>query len=72
MMAVPVKADSGFEYGTPTALFEAPELRQAPFAPAFQYAVSSDGQRFLVLTSAEPVSARPVTIMTNWRAGVKK
>jgi hypothetical protein len=47
------------------------ELQQG-FASTPQYAVSADGQRFLALTSSEPASARPVTIMTNWIATVKK
>jgi eukaryotic-like serine/threonine-protein kinase len=72
VMAVPVKADSSFEYGAPTALFELPELPIGLFASGFRYAVTGDGQRFLVLSSAEPASARPVTVLTNWLATVKK
>jgi Tol biopolymer transport system component len=72
MMSVPVKTDSGFEPGAATALFEMPEFQQGLFAGAFAYAVSGDGQRFLILRSAEPANLRPVTVMTNWLAGVKK
>jgi serine/threonine protein kinase len=60
--------------GPPASYLElslAPDDRRVA-ASRIEYAVSSDGQRFLVLTSAEPASARPVTIMTNWLAAIQK
>jgi hypothetical protein len=31
-----------------------------------------DGRRFLVLRPAEPAPGKPITIMTNWQAALKK
>jgi hypothetical protein len=31
-----------------------------------------DGQRFLVLRPAEPAQGKPITIVTNWQAALKK
>jgi Tol biopolymer transport system component len=68
LMAVPVKIDgASFEPGTPQALFTAP--------PATGFAVTRDGQRFLMNLPAGGESAAagpPLTIVTNWQAGLKK
>jgi Tol biopolymer transport system component len=37
-----------------------------------QYAVASDGQRFLINITADESTASPITIVTNWTAGLKK
>jgi hypothetical protein len=34
--------------------------------PAPGYAVSADGQRFLIMTQAEELHPSPVTVVTNW------
>jgi len=36
-----------------------------------QYAVTSDGQRFLVNTSVDTSSSSPITVVINWSAGLK-
>jgi hypothetical protein len=72
LMAVSVTADSGFDAGMPTALFE---LRMIPFPPTQprqQYAVSGNGDRFLVNTFVEPSVPPPVTIILNWTAALQK
>ncbi len=74
MMAVPVKTSVGatpsFEAGTPAALFEA-HIRST--GVLFQYDVTADGKRFLInTTGADTASAPPLTVVTNWQAGVKK
>jgi len=77
MMAVQVKkAVSGsqpsFEPGTPTALFDA---YIAPGADDryFQYDVTADGKRFLITAGGgSAASAAPLTVVTNWLAGVGK
>jgi len=77
MMSVPVKkAVAGvkplFEPGAPVALFDA---HIAPNADNryFEYDVAADGKRFLINTAggAKPVSAPPLTVVTNW-VGVRK
>lgn len=78
MMAVPVKkavpgVNPLFEPGAPVALFDA---HIAPNADDryFEYDVTADGKRFLINTagSAKPVSAPPLTVVTNWLAAVRK
>ena len=73
MMAVPVKAVAGtkpsFEAGTPLALFEA---HMAP-STGFNYDVTADGKRFLINTRPDSsASSPPLTVVTNWTAGLKK
>ncbi len=66
-MAVDVKAGAALEPGVPRKLFS------PGFRPALSdhYAVTADGQRFLVLA---PVDTAPttMTVVLNWTAGLKK
>jgi eukaryotic-like serine/threonine-protein kinase len=77
MMAVPVKATAGakpsFEAGTPAVLFEAHMVGNEN-TTLFEYDVTADGKRFLINTArtAEVTSSPPLTVVTNWSAGVKK
>ncbi len=72
MMAAPVKLlpdSQSLETGTPVALFP---VRIAG-GPVFgnnkqQYAVSSDGQRFLVNLAVDEGAASPITVIYNWKA----
>jgi eukaryotic-like serine/threonine-protein kinase len=38
----------------------------------YQYAVSEDGQRFLINTAPEQAASAPITVVLNWTAGLKK
>jgi hypothetical protein len=65
-MAVTVAMDKGaVELGVTKALFDVdmPEV-SAPYPT--EYAVSTDGQRFLVNTIIEQTSRPPLTIVLNW------
>ena len=67
LMAVPIKlGSSNVEPGTPQTLFSLPGV--------LGYAPSRDGQRFLVNARAggEGAAIPPVTVVTNWQAGLKK
>ena len=68
LMAVPVKpTGASFELGTPQALFTA--------TAASNFAVTHDGQRFLINVPAGGESATagpPLTIVTNWHVGLTK
>jgi hypothetical protein len=68
LMAAPVKTGATFEFGSPLALFQTP-VPQTPGSSG--YAVSPDGQRFLLRTI--PAGSKPpsITIVTNWLASVK-
>jgi len=74
MMAVPIRAaGQTLETGAPIHLFQTRIVDGGnPLVhPKTQYAVSSDGQRFLINTIADE-SAPPITIVTNWTRGLKK
>lgn len=76
MMAVPVKAATGtkpsFEAGTPVALFDA-HMAPSVNHNLLQYDVTADGKRFLINTmNASEAASPPLTVVTNWNAGLKK
>jgi len=70
LMAVPVRSGESFEMGAPVSLFE---FRTGVFvlnnAP---YAVTADGQRFLINAVVETEPNAPLTVVVNWTAEVKK
>jgi serine/threonine protein kinase/Tol biopolymer transport system component len=70
LMAVAVKEGSGFEAGPPAALFEVSGLDRNFFR--YPYAVAADGQRFLLLKPVEDAASRPLTIVQNWTAMLKR
>jgi dipeptidyl aminopeptidase/acylaminoacyl peptidase len=75
MMAMPVKAATGvkpsFEAGTPVLLFDAHMVHSA-YNNLIQYDVTADGKRFLITTGASGTATPPLTVVTNWNAGLKK
>ena len=68
LMAVEVKADPGFEAGTPHALFET-HLKAAAWR---RYDVSPDGSRFLLNTTSGEERSNPITVVLNWTVELKK
>jgi eukaryotic-like serine/threonine-protein kinase len=73
IMAVDVRADlSAFEAGVPRALFDAHVSNIEGSNPWSQYAVSADGQRFLVNRLVTEGPSSPITVMINWPAVGKK
>jgi serine/threonine protein kinase len=56
-----------FEIGAVKPLFQ---MRSAGTGHA--YAVTADGQRFLVNTAPEEASAAPITVVVNWTAGLSQ
>ena len=70
MMAAPVQLSpdgQSLETGTPAALFPVRiALGPLPSANKQQYAVSSDGQRFLVNLAVDEGTAPPITLILNW------
>ena len=71
LMAVPVTTDGEtFSAGVPQALFPIDIVEpNAPYPN--DYAVSADGQRFLINTQVDRPSP-PLTVVLNWAAGLKK
>jgi Tol biopolymer transport system component len=71
LMAVEVKAGSTFEPGATKPLFDTPVRFVGSSWPYDTYAVSADGQRFLINDFTE-TSAPPITVVLNWTADLKK
>jgi Tol biopolymer transport system component len=70
LMAAPVRSGENFEAGTPISLFEfRAGTAGQEFAP---YAVTADGQRFLINAVVETEPNAPLTVVVNWAAGVKR
>jgi hypothetical protein len=67
MMAVEVKAGPTFRAGIPRALFET----NVPDRFA-SFAVTRDGQRFLIPTPMVGTTSAPATVVINWTAGIKR
>ena len=65
---MPVKMGQSIEAGIPSVLFS---NRIPVSTTADQFAVTHDGQRFLVLEGIEN-EAKPFTIVLNWQAAVKR
>jgi serine/threonine protein kinase len=71
MMAAPLKLSpdgQALETGTPVALFPV-RIAGGPLAGhnKQQYAVSSDGQRFLVNLAVDEGATSPITLILNWK-----
>jgi len=72
LMAVEVKSGTGFEAGTPVALFQT-HLRQPLSAmDFFSYDVTGDGQKFLVNTKVDTSTSAPLSVILNWSAEMEK
>ena len=72
LMAVPVALPSNGQapnVSAPVALFSTGLASRG--APKHQYAVAPDGQRFLMVVSADETIASPITIVQNWLAGLQ-
>jgi len=69
-MAADIKAGADFEAGVPHQLLRTaiPPYAGAPQVPANTYAVSKDGQRFLVNQPVDDASKGSISIVTRWQA----
>jgi len=68
LMAVEMTVSATIEPGTPRPLFH---TRLTPSGITDQYAVTADGQRFLVLTPVGDAPETPITVVFNWTAALK-
>jgi Tol biopolymer transport system component len=70
LMSVEVKTVAGkFQVGTPKPLFQ---VQLASGITRNQYAVTLDGQRFLMIVSAGETKPTPITVVVNWPALLEK
>jgi len=77
LMAAPLhtSADGNtLEPGTPLKLFRAPIVGGGSIVIGAmqQYAVSADGQRFLINTTVGETGASPISIVLNWTGALKR
>ncbi len=70
LMAVPVEPGANFGTGTPVPLFEVGSYGRRN--NRYVYDVSADGQKFLLLRPLEDATTRPLTVVQNWTALLKK
>ena len=71
LMAVSLKMGANtFEASSPQVLFQT-RLPSLSFS-AFHYSVTADGQKFIVDNITTGTTSRPVTVVTNWLAMVKR
>ena len=69
LMALDVKTESGFHAGIPRPLFE---IHRTSALRRNHYVVAANGQRFLVVSPLEQTASSPITVVTNWAAGLKR
>jgi len=69
MMAVDIRGDRKIESSTPRVLFE---TNLSVDLNKDQYAVTPDGQRFLLLKPLAETRLTPITVILNWTALLKK
>jgi serine/threonine protein kinase/Tol biopolymer transport system component len=74
MVAVEVGATPTFKAGVPKALFQAPIVGGGGTGIVSRYDVTGDGQKFLINAVPEEAtsSSANITVVLNWRAGLKK
>ena len=65
---VPVSPNASSPFGAPTPLFTHAVLNDAGSLPAYRYAVSRDGQRFLIKVPEKEEATMPITVLLNWPA----
>lgn len=70
LMSAAVQTGSTFEAGKPKPLFRT-HITTEPF-PAFHYAVTADGTKFLIDTAVDGPTMNPLTVVLNWTEGLKK
>ncbi len=71
IMAMDVSTSPAFRSGTPHALFSAPVPGSGdPFG--FQYDVTGDGKRFLMITPVEGGAPDAATVVLGWDSSLKK
>jgi Tol biopolymer transport system component/predicted Ser/Thr protein kinase len=71
MMEVPVDGTgAAFQHQKPVPLFQSvvPQTR----SPDYLYDVTADGQKFLIVEPVEKAETMPLTLLTDWRASLKK
>jgi len=72
MMATPVTTGEKFDAGKSAVRFQTTPRQPISFHDQTVYDVSREGQRFLILLQAKNQETRPMTVVLNWDAVMKK
>ncbi|MDP3717468.1 MAG: protein kinase [Acidobacteriota bacterium] len=72
LMAVSIDAAKGFRAGTPIRLFQTAVAGPLGSGHRFPYAVSADGQRFLIYVNDRNAPPPSISVIVNWPALLKK
>jgi hypothetical protein len=72
MMVALVTTGANFDASTPGALFQAGVRPAISSNDTFDYDVSRDGQRFLIITQAKTGESQPISVIVNWNAKLNK
>jgi eukaryotic-like serine/threonine-protein kinase len=72
LMAADVKSGTGFEAGSPIALFQTHPRQPLSAMDFFSYDVTADGQKFLVNTKMDATSSAPLSVILNWSTEMEK
>ncbi|HET6890176.1 MAG TPA: hypothetical protein VFH31_03670, partial [Pyrinomonadaceae bacterium] len=70
LMAVDIKLGATFEARTLKTLFATRVLTLTGYR--YHYAVTADGQRFLINTTIEEIGTGPISVVVNWTADLKR
>jgi Tol biopolymer transport system component len=70
VMAVDVNLGGTFQAGTPQSLFQAPA--GVADVARFQYDVTRDGKRFLMISPVSGSISSPATVVLNWETALKR
>ena len=72
LMAVEIRAGATFEAGAPRPLFQTRYNRADDALLARSYAVSADGQRFLINSAVDQAALAPLTVWLHWTVQPKR
>jgi eukaryotic-like serine/threonine-protein kinase len=72
VIAVPVKTGPNFDNGKPIELFQITLRLPVSTNDQFVYAVTRDGQRFLILAQVKQGESQPMSVILNWPAKLNK
>ncbi|MGH9538509.1 MAG: hypothetical protein ACRD3H_11325, partial [Terriglobales bacterium] len=72
LVAVSVSAGASFEASSPVTLFQTRRRPPISSQDLFSYAVSDDGQRFLIATNVDEANTAPLSVVLNWASEMEK
>jgi len=71
-MAADITTGAGINSGIPRELFDTGLIVNQAVNEGGQYAVTSDGRRFLLLKPLAEATSTPITVVLNWISLLKK